>query len=285
VCLLSGGVDSLVGGIDTTFVGSRPVFVSQVAQGDSSRQRQFSQAIKQNLTHIQLTHAINPPGKAERSQRARSMVFLAYGVLAASVLPKARNGETVDLLVPENGFISLNIPLTPLRLGSLSTRTTHPFFIRQIQQILDASGFPVRLSNPYQHKTKGEMLIECSDQNLLRQLVFQSTSCGRFGRHNFQHCGRCVPCLVRRAAMFRGGVTDTTHYRHDDLSIRDNQHRDFDEVRSATFAVLKVASVGIEGWGGGALNHALLGDISPYADVAGRGISEIRNFLEGVGVL
>ena len=39
VCLLSGGVDSLVGAIDAVASGLRPVLVSQVAQGDSDRQR------------------------------------------------------------------------------------------------------------------------------------------------------------------------------------------------------------------------------------------------------
>ena len=72
-----------------------------------------------------------------------------------------RSGDVVELLIPENGFISLNIPLTPLRVGTFSTRTTHPLFISQMQDILDALGINVRLSNPYQFKTKGEMLHEC----------------------------------------------------------------------------------------------------------------------------
>ena len=172
MCLLSGGVDSLVGAIDAVSAGRRPVLVSQVARGDKDRQKMLANEIGEDLSHLQLTHAIKPPSKSEPSQRARSMVFLAYGVLAASVLPQHCRGEVVELTVPENGFISLNIPLTPLRLGSLSTRTTHPFFLQQLQKILDTSNFHVRLSNPYQFKTKGDMLLECSDQRLLRQPSF-----------------------------------------------------------------------------------------------------------------
>ena len=198
VCLLSGGVDSLVGAIDSVSGGRCPVLVSQISQGDGERQRWFASTVGRELSHLQLSHAIRVPGKAEASQRARSMVFLAYGVLAASVLRKHRRGDMVDLLIPENGFISLNIPLTPLRLGSLSTRTTHPFFIQSMQSILDASGFHVRLSNPYQFKTKGEMLSECADQDLLRQLVYQSTSCGRFARHKYIHCGSV--CALSRSS-------------------------------------------------------------------------------------
>ena len=285
VCLLSGGVDSLVGAIDAVAAGRRPVLVSQVSQGDADRQRQFGRTVGQNLSHLQLSHAIKPPGEAERSQRARSIVFLAYGVLAASVLPQHRRGELVEVLIPENGFISLNIPLTPLRLGSLSTRTTHPFFIQQIQTILDVSGFHVKLTNPYQFKTKGEMLLECTHQRLLRQLVFQSTSCGRFARFNYEHCGRCVPCLVRRAAFLKLGMGDKTPYQYEDLALPDNQHRDFDDVRSAAFATFRVSQSGIDAWAGDALNRMQLGDTAPYAQVAERGIAELRAFLETIGAI
>ena len=178
---------------------------------------------------------------------------------------------------------SLNVPLTPLRVGSLSTRTTHPFFIKQVQRILDAVGFHVRLSNPYQFKTKGEMLVECTDQSLLRELVFESTSCGRFSRFNYKHCGRCVPCLVRRAAFLRWGQQDETTYHYEDLSIPDSRHRDFDDVRSAVFATLRVAQSGVDVWAGDALNHMQLGDTMPYADLAERGTGELRAFLNQAG--
>ncbi len=280
VCLLSGGIDSLVGAVDAVASGLRPVLVSQVSQGDSDRQRQFAKAIGEDLTHLQLSHAIGPPGEAERSQRARSLVFVAYGVLAASVLNQHRHGELVELLIPENGFISLNVPLTPLRIGSLSTRTTHPFFLQQVQSILDATGLRVRLSNPYQFKTKGEMLVECMNQPLLRELAFQSTSCGRFSRYNYEHCGRCVPCLVRRAAFLYWGRGDYTSYRYEDLSIPNADYRDFDDVRSVAFATLRVEQSGVDAWAGDALNSVLLGNTAPYADLATRGISELRGFLD-----
>lgn len=285
VCLLSGGVDSLVGAIDGVAAGMRPVLVSQVSKGDAVRQQQFANMVGENLSHLQLSHAIKLPGNAERSQRARSMVFLAYGVLAASVLPDHRRGKVIELLVPENGFVSLNIPLTPLRLGSLSTRTTHPFFIGQIQTILDASGFHVRLLNPYQFKTKGEMLVECKNQRLLRQMVFQSTSCGRFARFNYKHCGRCIPCLIRRAAFLHWEVQDETAYEFENLSFVDSQHRDFDDVRSAAFATLRVAQSGIDAWAGNALNYMHLGDLEPYAEMAERGIEELRAFLNEAKVI
>ncbi len=284
-CLLSGGVDSLVGAIDAVASGRRPVLVSQISQGDAERQHRFAKRLGENLSHLQLNHDASPPGEAERSQRARSIVFIAYGVLASSVLPLYRRGDVVDLLIPENGFISLNIPLTPLRIGTLSTRTTHPLFIRQMQNILDALGLNVHLSNPYQFKTKGEMLHECQDQSLLRELAFQSTSCGRFMRFGYQHCGRCVPCLVRRSAFLKWGNGDGTDYRYHDLSIADSQHRDFDDVRSVVFAAYSVEQLGVEDWAGDTLNQVRLGDPVPYTELAERGMDELRSFLDDVGAI
>ena len=284
VCLLSGGVDSLVGAIDVVASGKRPVLVSQVARGDAEKQRYFAGRIGDDLSHLQLSHAISPPGQAELSQRARSLVFIAYGVLAASVLPKYRQGEEVELFIPENGFISLNAPLTPLRIGSLSTRTTHPFFIEQIQKVLDAVGFHVRLLNPYQFKTKGEMLVGCADQSLLRELVFESTSCARFARFKYGHCGRCVPCLVRRAAISRWGQEDETTYQYKDLSIPDAEHSGYDDVRSVAFTILVAERSGVEEWAGDALNQMHLGDTAPYTALADRSIAELRAYLEEAGV-
>ena len=259
--------------------------VSQTSQGDAERQRRFAKRLGENISHLQLNHDASPPGEAERSQRARSIVFIAYGVLASSVLPLYRRGEVVELLIPENGFVSLNIPLTPFRLGTLSTRTTHPLFIRQMQNILDALGLNVRLSNPYQFKTKGEMLDECQDQSVLQELAFHSTSCGRFMRFGYQHCGRCVPCLVRRSAFLKWGNGDGTDYRYHDLSIEDSQHRDFDDVRSAVFAALSVEQLGVEDWAGDTLNQVRLGDPVPHTDLAERGMDELRTFLDDIGAI
>lgn len=279
VCLLSGGVDSLVGAIDLASSGRTPVFISQVVRGDAARQSAFARAIGSGLPHVQLSHATQFPGKAEHSQRARSIIFLAFGLLAASAL-RGRS-DSVELVVPENGFISYNVPLTPLRIGSLSTRTAHPFFLSQIQQIWDAVGLNVRIRNPYLHQTKGEMLAGCADQQLLMSQVFESTSCGRFGRFGYKHCGRCVPCLVRRAGFARWGVDDSTEYVHEDLRAE----RAFDDVRSVALACLRADADGTLRWCGNALSHEYVGDVCAAADLVERGLGELRALLEHAGVL
>lgn len=279
VCLLSGGADSLVGAIDLVAQGRKPVFVSQVSSGDSDRQCRFAAAVDANLTHLQFSHAVRPPGAAERSQRARSVGFLAYGLLAATALPGHSSSPPIDLVVPENGFISMNVPLTASRIGSLSTRTTHPYFLSQIQRLWDALGFRVTLRNPYQFKTKGEMLEACQNQKLLRKLVFESTSCGRFGRYGYKHCGRCVPCLVRRGAFLRWGRGDETAYQYESLATQ----RAFDDVRSAAMACALVRREGVERWASGAISFAELGDARPYQETVERGLDELRALLTAEG--
>ena len=286
ICLLSGGMDSLVGAIDAVASGRRPLLVSQKAKGDSADQIAFAKLISPGTLHLQLSHHARPPGPSERSQRARSIVFLAFGVLAASCLETTWNGAPVDLLVPENGFISQNVPLTPLRTGSLSTRTTHPFYFRELQKVLDAAGLLATITNPYEFKTKGEMLGECRNQGLLDQLAWNSTSCGRYSRTGFQHCGRCVPCQVRRGAVIAWGKTVKTlkGYKYTPLGQRDRRHTQFDDVRSVAMAIEVVARKGVDALIGGAINGEMLGEVAPYRDVVRRGIDELATLHQREGV-
>jgi 7-cyano-7-deazaguanine synthase in queuosine biosynthesis len=285
VALLSGGLDSLVGALDlVSRHGKRPYLVSQVAQGDKEKQTFFASKIGGGVKHLQLNHDANCPGVNERSQRARSILFLAYAVLLATTLKPYHDGQDVILYVCENGFISINPPLTPARLGSLSTRTTHPVFIGLFQELLDAAGLRVRIENPYQFKTKGEMLKECAEQAFLKAHAHSSTSCGRFARNGYRHCGRCVPCLIRRAAFHAWGVPDKTVYVYAKLSKNDENHAGFDDVRSAAMAVAEVRADGLDRWLGASLNSALMGDTTPYKKVVGRGLEELGTFLKVAGV-
>lgn len=285
VVLLSGGLDSLIGTIDLVNAGGkRPYAVSQVSQGDKKTQSSFASKIGGGLGHLQLNHNVNCPGENERSQRARSIIFLAYGVLMATALDRYHQGEDVTLYVCENGFISINPPLTGSRIGSLSTRTTHPFFITLFQQLLDAAGLRVKLENPYQFCTKGEMLKNCTDQAFLRKFAHVSTSCGRFARNGYKHCGRCLPCLIRRSAFQAWNVEDQTEYVYGDLSRDDPDHARYDDVRSAAMAVVAAEAEGISQWAAPSLSTSLLGNITAYRDVVRRGLHELGDFLKTMGL-
>ncbi|MXE16511.1 DNA-binding protein, partial [Escherichia coli] len=64
-------------------------------------------------------------GVTDITMRTRSLNFLALAAVGACAVQEISQQEKIDFFVPENGFISLNAPLTPRRIGSLSTRTTH----------------------------------------------------------------------------------------------------------------------------------------------------------------
>ena len=88
-----------------------------------------------------------------------------------------------------------------------------------LQSVLDGLDVPVRLELPYQFKPKGQMLNECLNQPLLQQLAADSTSCGRFRTYNRKHCGRCVPCMIRKAAFIAWDpARDTTGVRTPSLA-------------------------------------------------------------------
>ncbi len=110
----------------------------------------------------------------ESTMRARSILFLALGTCIASALP-----EGTALYIPENGLISLNVPLTFGRAGTHSTRTTHPHTIDLYRQLLTALGIKTPLRTPYRFATKVEMLKDCKDQATLKAGVHVTMSCSR----------------------------------------------------------------------------------------------------------
>ena len=284
VALLSGGLDSLIGAVDLVADGKTPYAVSQVSAGDKHSQSYFASKIGGGLSHLQLNHNVKCPTDSDRSQRARSIIFLAYGVLVATALQHYKDDHNVDLYMCENGLISINPPLTPTRLGSLSTRTTHPVFVRMFQELLDAAALKVTVKNPYQFKTKGEMLRDCRDQAFLAKHAAKTTSCGRYARNGWEHCGRCLPCLIRRAAFHARGNLDKTAYVYGDLSKDDARHARFDDVRCAAMAAALVEADGINALPSTNLNALRMGDLAAYRKVLTRGIKEVGDFLSAAGV-
>jgi 7-cyano-7-deazaguanine synthase in queuosine biosynthesis len=285
VALLSGGLDSLIGAIDLVAAGRKPFVISQTVRGDADKQVAFAARIGGGLNHLQLNHNAHSPGTQESSQRARSLIFVAFGVLAATSLQRYHDGNSVPLYVCENGFIAINPPLTGGRLGSLSTRTAHPEYLTRLQRVLDAAGLRVGIENPYAAKTKGEMLRDCTDQALLRAEAVRSTSCGRFQRFNYQQCGRCVPCQVRRASfMLWGGVPDTAGYVYEPLGKDDGDHAGFDDVRSVAIALVSVAADGFDAWLGNALGSPMIQDRRALRAMVERGLAELKILHTAYGI-
>ena len=129
------------------------------------------------------------------------------------------------------------------------------------------------------------MLINCLNQALVKQHAHKSTSCGRYKRHGHKHCGRCVPCLVRRAAFKTWGVTDQTKYIYDDLSIDSPNYSQYDDVKSIAIAVKDLENAGIDRWIGANLNTAILGDTAIYKNTVQAGLNELKMYLQAYSIL
>jgi 7-cyano-7-deazaguanine synthase in queuosine biosynthesis len=274
-CLFSGGMDSLIGAGDLMASGRRPIVVSQASPKEAQTQKYLAERLRLSDYHFdgRARERFTPP--YESSSRARSLLFIAYGALAATSLWR-RKGKAVELFIPENGFIAVNPPLTHRRLGSLSTRTTHPFFLAHLQEIFDRIGMGVLLRNPYAGLTKGEMITRCQNPTSIRYLS-TSYSCGKGKRLNM-HCGRCVPCLIRRAAFHKAGIPDKTSY----ASAKLGAHGRNDDVFAMRYAVAK-HRLSSAHWAGAAgplpTNPA---DAQIRRKVVGRGLTELQAFLSTV---
>lgn len=181
VSLFSGGLDSLIGAIDQLEAKKIPLLVSHAAEPAVSKSQEdcFDLLKKSypNLAFERLRTWMSFPKNfvrkvaSEDSTRGRSFLFLALGAFAGTGLRR-----DFVLYAPENGFIALNVPLDTLRLGALSTRTTHAFYIARWNQLLEMLGITGRVENPYWNKTKSEMVRACANPALLQQLVPETLS-------------------------------------------------------------------------------------------------------------
>lgn len=222
VALFSGGLDSLAGAIDRLEDGHRLLLVSHHDYGQLAATQQTlveslaGQYGPEQVQHLNLR--VQFPEAPEMTLRSRSLLYLALGLTAA-----ASFGPDTPLLIPENGWVSLNPPLTPNRLGTYTTRTTHPYFLEQITRLWEDAGIKHPLTNPSRHLTKGELLSRCRNPELLAKLARESSSCARpvasrWRRGPKGECGYCYPCLLRRAALHRLGWDRGEDYLLDALA-------------------------------------------------------------------
>lgn len=280
ICLLSGGMDSLVGAIDLHEEGRNPLFLSQTVRGDAEHQRAYAAALgADNL--CQWGNSVKVHGRTENSTRARSIIFFAYALIASYGINYNELGRK-EIFVPENGFISLNIPLDSMRIGSLSTKTTHPVYMRMLQDIWNDLSLKVDLILPYKFKTKGEVLTGCKNQDMMKALIFESTSCGKYQRHGLRHCGECVPCLVRRAAFLKAGLRDDTENGYCVESLKGSTSQD---VAAGAMACIQIEKIGIERFVKSALSFSESAERNRYLGVTSRGLDEIRTLLKEHNVL
>ncbi|MDN3607544.1 Qat anti-phage system QueC-like protein QatC [Kaistella yonginensis] len=226
VSLFSGGLDSLIGVIDELEKlrnNEKILLVSHFdskspgPNGDQTKLLRHLITQYPNKTYwVQSKLALSRKDTdgnrvtIENNYRSRSLFFIGLGCYLSPI---------DELIIPENGTISINYPLTPSRVSSLSTRTTHPYVLKNTQELLTELGLSTIIHNPYTFKTKGEMFIECTNQTFIQGVFQDSVSCGKRGRKQnwqvktgIQECGICMPCIYRRSALNKAGLDNENHY-------------------------------------------------------------------------
>lgn len=296
VSLLSGGLDSFIGAIDLLENNTKNIaFVSHHKMGNSGDksiqiklisllETEYPDAnIISNFFFVQAkTNAVLT---GETSQRARSIIFIALGLAVANSY-----GNEIPIIVPENGLISLNIPLTKTRFGSHSTKTTHPFLIDQINKLFRHLGIKNKLINPYRFYTKGEMILKLNNVNFIKEHASKTISCSKAGLYiqrfhkKEKHCGHCTPCIIRRAAMKKAQMdTFKDHYvrdvQFDNFASNQTSSRDIIAFKIALerlsktkrpliFELLKSGSIPFNAT-----------DLKEYIELYKRGMKEVSDFL------
>lgn len=291
VNLFSGGLDSLIGALD--FLNLKPknkvLLVSHYdsqMHGPKSDQKGLLEKLEiaypgqfEYLPSIEV-FLENSSVQKETTFRSRSLLFIGIALIAAKL-------QDLPIVVPENGTVSLNYPLSSSRRSACSTRTTHPTFISLVRNLWSKIGIQSDIYNPYEFFTKGEMVINCENQKLLQDLVPISNSCGKRGHRahwdkpTASHCGICMPCIYRRASLIT--LKDSTTYGND-INLLPPFVRQKGQDLGACLEYLKndLTSSDIK-------NELIinglkdLSNINKYIDVVGRTRKEIEKWIKKNG--
>ncbi|EGG90604.1 hypothetical protein HMPREF0491_00475 [Lachnospiraceae oral taxon 107 str. F0167] len=284
ICMFSGGMDSFIGAIDLLeSTDNKTLFVSHYGGGKGTKEFQdilkekFIKKYKLESRDFHQYYAKVTAG-VEDTTRTRSFMFFSHALAVASCLKKS-----LHLIIPENGFISLNIPSTFSRIGTSSTRTTHPHYMTLFQELLDLIGIKVKLDNPYQFKTKGEMLLDCKNKLFVKENLENTMSCshpdnGRMQKEiEARHCGYCLPCVIRQAAIMHAGIIDNSSYRDSKFVGGNasktclNSYRLGQRKFNPKYAFMTIQSSG-----------TIKYNIEDYASLYIRGMKELKNYLEAL---
>lgn len=219
VCLVSGGLDSLCGALIRLREPGTPFFLGHADTSTLIRRAQEDlqkHLAAQTPSRTYVQYPLRHHGDVRhRTPKTRSLLFMTMAVAAASGMGATR------VLVPENGFTSINPPLEPSRAGVMTTRSTHPWTFHALNELLTTLGLTsITVENPHHDLTKGQLLKQAmpaataADQALAASTV----SCAKpnpgrppGGNPNTQ-CGVCIACFVRRAAFIASGLPDLTEY-------------------------------------------------------------------------
>lgn len=215
VTLLSGGLDSAAASIRMTQSSSAPCFVSsRSAPHVIAAQRSVIESLKSPSIRgmsaagfrVEVRHKSKkapPLPKSDLSQRSRTLLFAGVAALIAGA-----HGIT-KVILGENGVMAINCPLTAGRDAGFSTHTAHPDVLSQMGRLFTSVlGRTIEVVNPLLFKTKADVVTEIAAAGLTN-LILKTHSC--WIARTADHCGICVPCLVRRFATEAAGVKDVSY--------------------------------------------------------------------------
>ena len=210
VVLLSGGADSLGATLHAITSGKHPLVISHRASPvANSRRHKLVRELRERYPKWTLPEVgalIHRRGKeaSERTQRSRSFLFVSLASACAHQL------DIRDVVLADNGVVSVNLPINRQFVGALATRSTHPKFIRLFNQLL---GFvfphPPLVQNPMWNQTRSEALqtlMETGNADLLDITI--SCSRPRGLPRAMPQCGYCSQCVDRRFGAIHAGLEE-----------------------------------------------------------------------------
>ena len=216
-CLFSGGLDSFAGAVHLIQAGRRPLFASHYVGGSLGKvQADLMAAIQKefgkDFHHFQYRVTSRPNKKSlhkyvrkESSHRARSFLFMSFAAVAA-----ATRGLS-DIFICENGVLSLNVPISDARKGTRSTRHAHPLYLFHFNRLINALyERKFNVQNPFFLWTKGQE-VELLGTTNLYPLIKNTVTCWGYPNQTLRykhsnHCGYCLPCIVRRVSLIASGM-------------------------------------------------------------------------------
>ena len=218
----------------------------------------------------------------EKTQRARSILFLSLAALVANT-----SSKTASIVIPENGLISLNLPLTPARGGSHSTKTTHPKFISSLNTIFKKVGIQNMIENPYRFLTKGEMLTKVNSNKFVLENINSTLSCSKPGFYQQwtgksdedvkKQCGHCVPCIIRRSSLYSNGLDNADDYVKNVFNSNE-KYDDYNAFKIAIGRYSNVEKIKLAFLKSGYMNISE-NEIKKYIKMYNRGLKEVRKFI------
>lgn len=254
VLLFSGGLDSFAAAIRYGEAGENVQLVSHITANrvvSSSQETLFAYLQDQFLNQFdRIAFRISGRSKLaagfpfpsdrdrEESQRTRSFLFLSLAALTAR-----RRGLCDVILIAENGQMAIHLPLTAGRISAFSTHTAHPEFVHEMGNLVSKLlSHSIHVENPFLYQTKAEVIHDILANH---QAIFKDTvSCWKASRvtsaHN--HCGICVPCLVRRIAAEAQGY-EILEYQRDILRENVGNLRPEDEGKRNLMDLLEFTHV------------------------------------------